>query len=205
MAITTVPRMINMLLKNTLFQNPFSILHETRMQEKRPIGKLLGDAIVSSIQTLLMIGGFIILFSVLNKMITVFHITAALSFIMQHILSFFQLTTEFSIPILSGMFEMTLGSQMISQITETPLLQQAMVTSFILAFSGLSIQAQVASILAETDIRFKPYFFARIIQSILAPIFTFIFWKPFYEKVSSFSPMQKRYPCLFIESFFYSA
>ena len=57
-----------------------------------------------------------------------------------------------------------------------------MVTSFILAFSGLSIQAQVASILAETDIRFKPYFFARIIQSILAPIFTFIFWKPFYEK-----------------------
>ncbi len=179
------------------FQNPFSILHETRMQEKRPIGKLLGDAIVSSIQTLLMIGGFIILFSVLNKMITVFHITAALSFIMQHILSFFQLTTEFSIPILSGMFEMTLGSQMISQITETPLLQQAMVTSFILAFSGLSIQAQVASILAETDIRFKPYFFARIIQSILAPIFTFIFWKPFYEKVSSFSPMQKRYPCLF--------
>ena len=68
-----------------------------------------------------------------------------------------------------------------------------MVTSFILAFSGLSIQAQVASILAETDIRFKPYFFARIIQSILAPIFTFIFWKPFYEKVSSFSPMQKIY------------
>ena len=53
---------------------------------------------------------------------------------------------------------MTLGSQMISQINETPLLQQAMVTSFILAFSGLSIQAQVASILAETDIRFKPYF-----------------------------------------------
>ena len=146
-----------------------------------------------------MIGGFIILFSVLNKMITVFHITAALSFIMQHILSFFQLSTDFSIPILSGIFEMTLGSQMISQINETPLLQQAMVTSFILAFSGLSIQAQVASILAETDIRFKPYFFARIIQSILAPIFTFVFWTPFYEKVSSFSPMPKDIPVFLSE------
>ena len=143
-----------------------------------------------------MIGGFIILFSVLNKMITVFHITAALSFIMQHILSFFQLSTDFSIPILSGIFEMTLGSQMISQINETPLLQQAMVTSFILAFSGLSIQAQVASILAETDIRFKPYFF---IQSILAPIFTFVFWTPFYEKVSSFSPMPKDIPVFLSE------
>ncbi|KFM98975.1 sporulation integral membrane protein YlbJ [Bacillus clarus] len=176
------------------FQNAFSILHETRLQEKRPIGKLLGDAIVSSIQTLLMIGGFIILFSVLNKMITVFQITEALAFIMQHILSFFQLSIQFSIPILSGIFEMTLGSQMISQTNKTTLLEQAMVTSFILAFSGLSIQAQVASILAETDIRFKPYFFARIIQSILAPIFTFIFWGPFYEKVHSFSPTQEDIP-----------
>ena len=102
------------------FSKPFFNPTRDTYARKRPIGKLLGDAIVSSIQTLLMIGGFIILFSVLNKMITVFHITAALSFIMQHILSFFQLTTEFSIPILSGIFEMTLGSQMISQINETP-------------------------------------------------------------------------------------
>ena len=79
MAITTVPRMINMLLKNTLFKTLFNSTRDTYAR-KRPIGKLLGDAIVSSIQTLLMIGGFIILFSVLNKMITVFHITAALSF-----------------------------------------------------------------------------------------------------------------------------
>lgn len=162
-------------VQRRLLQHAFSILHETRLQEKRPIGKLLGDAIISSIQTLLMIGGFIILFSVLNKMITIFQITATLNFIMQHILSFFQLSTHFSIPILSGLFEMTLGSKMISQTNGTTILEQAMITSFILAFSGLSIQAQVASILADTDIRFKPYFFARIIQSILAPIYTFIF------------------------------
>ena len=56
-----------------------------------------------------------------------------------------------------------------------------MVTSFILAFSGLSIQAQVASILAETDIRFKPYFFARIIQSILAPILLLYFGNHFMK------------------------
>ena len=156
-------------LQNAAFKTLFNSSRDA-LTRKRPIGKLLGDAIVSSIQTLLMIGGFIILFSVLNKMITVFHITAALSFIMQHILSFFQLSTDFSIPILSGIFEMTLGSQMISQINETPLLQQAMVTSFILAFSGLSIQAQVASILAETDIRFKPYFSHELFKVFL-PLF----------------------------------
>ena len=140
-----------------------------------------------------MIGGFIILFSVLNKMITVFHITAALSFIMQHILSFFQLTTEFSIPILSGMFEMTLGSQMISQITETPLLQQAMVTSFILAFSGLSIQAQVASILAETDIRFKPYF-SHELSKVFLPLFLLLYFGNHFMKSKLFLTYAKDIP-----------
>ena len=173
-AIIPLTKIIHTLQKTSLSKPFFNSSRDT-LTRKRPIGKLLGDAIVSSIQTLLMIGGFIILFSVLNKMITVFHITATLSFIMQHILSFFQLSIDFSIPILSGIFEMTLGSQMISQINETPLLQQAMVTSFILAFSGLSIQAQVASILAETDIRFKPYFSHELFKVFL-PLFLHLYF-----------------------------
>lgn len=175
-------------------RHAFSVLHKTRLQEKRPIGKLIGDAITSSVQTLLMIGGFIILFSVLNKMLTVFHITTFLAFIMKQLLVTFQLSPYFSFPILSGLLEMTLGSQMISQTEHTSILQQTMMTSFVLAFSGLSIQAQVASILADTDIRFKPYFIARIIQSFLAPIYTYIFWGPLYENSHSFSPTEYDIP-----------
>ncbi|MFD3448026.1 sporulation integral membrane protein YlbJ [Microbacteriaceae bacterium 4G12] len=186
--------------KQTMSKKPFSIrhafhmLHQKRIEEKRPIGKMLGDAIVSSIQTLLMIGGFIILFSVINKMMTVVHITDLFSSIIQHFLAFLQLPTSFGIPLLSGMFEITLGSQMASQTENATLLQQTLVTSFILAFSGLSVQAQVASILAETDIRFKPYFIGRIIQSILAPICTYLLWKPLYEDAHSFHPQQYDLP-----------
>ena len=36
-------------------------MHRTRLKETRPFGKMLGDSVMSSIQTLLMIGGFIIL------------------------------------------------------------------------------------------------------------------------------------------------
>ena len=52
----------------------FSALHQARMKDKRPIGKLMGDAVMSSIHTLLMIGGFIILFSVINKLLFHLHI-----------------------------------------------------------------------------------------------------------------------------------
>ncbi|WP_028398899.1 sporulation integral membrane protein YlbJ [Ectobacillus panaciterrae] len=165
----------------------FHALHKKRMDEKRPLGKLIGDAISSSIQTLLMIGGFIILFSVFNKMLAVVHVTAFVSSIIQHFLAVLQLPASFSAPVLSGIFEITLGNQLTSQ-TNADLMQQAMVASFILAFSGLSVQAQVASILAETDIRFKPYFIARIMQSIIAPLLTLILWKPLYEHAHSFHP-----------------
>lgn len=174
----------------------FDALHEKRLEEKRPIGKLIGDAIVSSIQTLLMVGGFIILFSVVNKMLTVIHFTDAISSIIQYVLVAFQLPGSFAAPLLSGLFEMTLGSQMASQTGHTTLLQQAMVTSFILAFSGLSIHAQVASIIADTDIRFRPYFIGRIIQSIIAPICTYFLWQPLYENAHSLRPHDNDIPVL---------
>ncbi len=171
------------------------LLHQERLKDGRPIGKILGDAVQSSVSTLLMIGGFIILFSVLNQLLSLLDITTFLSLIVSVILSFFQLPNELSLPFISGLFEITLGSQMTSQTASAILFQQAVVTSFILAFSGFSIQAQVASILAETDIRFKPFFIARLFHGLFAAVFTVILWKPLYinqevvEKGSSTVPV----------------
>jgi sporulation integral membrane protein YlbJ len=155
-------------------------LHKTRIQDKRPIGKLLGDAVTSSIQTLLMIGGFIILFSVINKLLFVLHITSLLAAFIGKLFIFLHLPALLSVPFISGLFEITLGSKLVSQVQESTLLQQSIVTGFILAFGGFSVQAQVASILAQTDIRFKPFFFARILQGIFASFVTLLIWKPIY-------------------------
>ena len=92
------------------------------------------------------------------------------------------------------MFEMTLGAKLSSAVTNPNLLQQDMVTSFILAFSGLSVQAQVASILAETDIRFAPFFFARIIHGFIAAILAYILWNPLYIEFSHFGKVTMDYP-----------
>ncbi len=156
------------------------LLHDERIRDGRPIGKLLGDAVHSSVRTLLMIGGFIILFSVLNKILSLVGITSILASMFSIILTFFHLPNELSIPLISGLFEITLGAQMVSQTTTVHLLEQVIVTSFFLAFSGFSVQAQVASILAETDIRFKPFFFARILHGFFAALFAFLLWKPLY-------------------------
>jgi sporulation integral membrane protein YlbJ len=162
-------------------KNAFQSMHETRLKDNRPFGTLLGDAVTSSIQTLLMIGGFIILFSVINTLLSLTNITDVLATIIKILFVILHLPEAFSIPFISGLFEMTIGSQLISEVKNAQLLQQAIVVSFLLAFGGFSIQAQVASLLSQSDIRFSPFLFARLLQGIFASLITFIIWEPVYE------------------------
>ncbi len=181
-------------------KNALRELHRTRIRENRPIGKLLGDAVMSSIQTLLMIGGFIILFSVLNQLLFHLGIIQLIGDGVGVILTIFHLSESFSIPFVSGLFEITLGSQLTSQVEDTTLMQQAIITSMILAFSGFSVQAQVASILAETDISFRPFFIARIFHVFLAGFYTLLLWKPIYEGfIQSGDDHSKTIPVAFFE------
>lgn len=156
------------------------IMHRTRLTDKRPFGKILGEAVNSSVQTLLMIGGFIIIFSVINKVLFHLHITALAASLFSSIFSFLNLPQSLSIPFITGLFEMTLGSKLTSQVENVTLMPQAIIISSLLAFSGFSIQAQVASILAETDIRFRPFFIARLLQTLLAGLITWLLFNPVY-------------------------
>jgi len=174
--------------RKTSLRLAFAILHRTRINDNRPIGKLLGDAVMSSVRTLLMVGGFIILFSVINKLLFHIGITTFLAEGLEKLLVLFQLPGELSIPLFSGIFEITLGSKLTSQTQTATLMEQIIITSFILAFSGFSVQAQVASILAETDIDFKPYFFARISHGFIAAFYAAILWKPIYERFYNTEP-----------------
>ncbi|MEH7086368.1 sporulation integral membrane protein YlbJ [Neobacillus drentensis] len=185
--------------KKFKIRSALSALHQTRLKDNRPIGKLLGDAVNSSIQTLLMVGGFIILFSVINKILYHLHITATLAKSVEVLLSALSFPEMLSIPFISGLFEITLGSQLTSQNPDATLLQKAMITSFILAFSGFSVQAQVASILAQTDIRFKPFFMARILQGIFASLFALILWKPVYLRFNGNEQPSNALPVSFFE------
>ncbi|MDR4376897.1 sporulation integral membrane protein YlbJ [Bacillus amyloliquefaciens] len=157
----------------------FLALHKARLSEKRPLGKILGDAVTSSVQTLLMVGGFIILFSVFSRLLSIVQVMDVLSVFTNALLSLFHLPVSLDIPLISGMFEITLGSKLVSE-ADAALLPKAMIVSFILGFSGLSVQAQVAGILSVTDIRFKPFFTARILQGIYAALFVLLLWKPLY-------------------------
>lgn len=167
----------------------------------KPLGELLGNAVYTSMQTLFMIGGFIILFSVIHEILSLLHVTLVLAFILQSFFFFIPFHHELSSPFISGLLEVTLGSQKISNLNDIPLVLQLTAISFLLGFNGFSVHAQVASILAKTDIRFTPFFLARILHGLLSSLICYtlsIFFIPKQQTVrtinlndqtSSFFPM----------------
>ncbi|MFK3937050.1 sporulation integral membrane protein YlbJ [Alkalihalobacillus sp. NPDC078783] len=157
----------------------FSRMHMERIQDGRPIGKLLGDAVQSSVRTLLLVGGFIILFSVVNKMLSISGFTDLFAQGVSWLFSLFQLSSQLSMPFISGLFEITSGAHLLST-ADAHLLEKVVVASFFIAFGGFSIQAQVASILSETDLRFRPFFIGRVLHGFFSAALILLLWKPLY-------------------------
>src|SRR5699024_10728663 len=87
---------------------------------------------------------------------------------------------ELTIPFISGLFEITLGSQMISQLGESTILSKAILVSFLIGFNGLSIHSQVASIIAKSDISYLPYLYGRLLHGLFASTLTYLLFIPLY-------------------------
>lgn len=164
----------------------FQVMHDARLQNRRPFGEIFGDAILQSIKTLVMVGGFIILFSVLTELLYLIGLTPFLASILTFLLKILSLPVELALPYLSGLFEITIGAQLIANVGSDSMLAKLMIVSFILGFNGFSVQAQVASIIANTDIRFLPYFIARIFHGIFASILTILLYEPLYKNTDTY-------------------
>ena len=164
----------------------FKEMHRARMNDSRPLGEIVGDAVINSIKTLVMVGGFIILFSVLIKLIFITGVSPIISIFFEQLLKLFSLPVELALPFFSGLFEITIGAKLISDLKIDTLLAEAIIVSFILGFNGFSIQAQVASILSKTDIRFSPYFFSRILHGFVGSFLTILLYRPLYLNKQAF-------------------
>lgn len=176
-------------IQKNIFVNAFNELITARKNDGRPLGELLGDSVRESINTLLMVGGFIILFSVITKIIMVTGFIKLISSLLIFSLEPFGLSQATVLPLISGFFEITNGTNLASQ-AQTPLLEQLIATNIIIAWSGLSVHAQVATMVNGTDIKLKPYIYARIIQGLLAGITTIFLFVPFNQNVKpTFLPL----------------
>lgn len=139
------------------------------------VGEVLGESIRSSINTILAIGGFIILFSVIINLLLETGVINIASALISILFSLINIPREVIAPILSGFFEITTGINMISKVEGISFALKLSAISLVLGWAGLSVHFQVYSIISKTDISIKPYLFGKLMQGIFAAIYVWIF------------------------------
>lgn len=160
-------------MRGNLFSRAYREMIRAREEDGRPLGKLLGDAVNDSIKTIFMIGGFIVFFAVLIKVLVLVGVVSLLAWPLTAIFHLIGIDPSLVNPFVAGIFEIDIGSAQ-AAAAQGPLLEKLAIVSFIIAWSGLSVHAQVASVLTGTDIRFPPYLVARLLHAVFSAIFTVI-------------------------------
>ncbi|MGI6129018.1 MAG: sporulation integral membrane protein YlbJ, partial [bacterium] len=159
--------------QGNMFVRALKALYKARIDDGRPFGGLLGDAIRQSVTTLLTVGGFIILFSVMIEMATVMGVTPFLAAACGQLLALCGLNQGLAPSLISGFFEVTIGCDYAAtavSVTNSllPLSERLIVTAAIIGWSGMSVHFQVAAMVNDTDIRLLPYILARILHAVLS-------------------------------------
>ncbi len=157
--------------RGNIFIRASQQLFKARREDGRLFGQLLSDAVTESIKTLLMICGFIMLFSVMNKVLAVTGGFNIINSVLTGLLRLVGFEPTLASGLFQGLLEIDIGTVTISKAI-APLWQKLTIASAVIAWSGLSVHGQVASVINDTDIRMTPYVVARIFHSIISGLYT---------------------------------
>ena len=165
---------------------------DTRSNNSDGFFVLFGNAVFNAVNTLLIVGGFVIAFSVIFKILSLFNIISILSSFLTFLLSPLGINKDLCVAFISGLFEITTGCNQISLVSNSSEILKVSLASFIIAFSGMSILAQCCNFIAKTDINVFIYIFSKFLHGIFSCIFTFLLY-PFMKNYVSVSTFETSY------------
>ncbi len=166
--------------KNTFSNNPsISYKQPKKSASFSNLGEILSESITSSISTILLIGGFVVIFSSIISILNASGFFSSLTILFSPLFDFLHIDTSFIQGILTGLLELTNGIQIISSIACKKISFNIIFTAFLLGFGGISIFLQVWSITSKTDLSIKPYLIGKLLHGTLAAFYTYLFMNIF--------------------------
>lgn len=138
------------------------------------LGSILGSSISTATRTVVIIGGFVVLFSVIISIINSSGILFLLCKLVNPILVTLNISPEFSSGLISGIIELTNGVSIITSISVKAISTNIILCAFLLGFGGISVILQVFSIVSESNISIKPYIIGKLLQGTFAALYTYL-------------------------------
>lgn len=145
------------------------------------IGQLMSNSIKDATNSIISIGGFMILYSVFIEVIYVSRLFNSLIIILANNFPF-NISPSVIKGVFAGFIEITIGCHKIAS-TNISLLWKILIINFFIGWSGLSIHSQALSFLSKTDINSKLYVISKFFHGLLSILYTLLFYKVFYKNL----------------------
>jgi sporulation integral membrane protein YlbJ len=142
-------------------KNSFNLMHTKRLESEKSMGSMISTALMSAINTLLLVLGVITMFLIITTIID------------QNIS-----LNPYNQSILNGTLEMTQGLKYVSLLA-IPLKNKAILSVMFLSFGGLSVHMQTIGLISDSKIKYLPFFIARILHASISGLlvyFLFDYW-----------------------------
>ncbi|MEJ8553720.1 sporulation integral membrane protein YlbJ [Tepidibacter sp. Z1-5] len=147
--------------------------------EEKSFFSIFGDSVRNGINTILIVCGFVIVFSVLFKILTLLKFINLISSMLFVFLHPYNISIEVIQAFISGLFEITIGCNNISLLNEPSLIFKIALCTFIISFSGISILAQCCNFLSLSDINIPIYIFGKFLHGINSFLFCYLLYPLF--------------------------
>ena len=167
--------------KNEIYTNGKPLkAHKAHKMEDAPAGVMqaASDAVLRSLKTIGMIGGFIIIFTIITEYAARAGDAAAIALASRAPGAQTAASAEIAEIIhyittaVSGMLEMTVGCSRVCSMQEVGINIKTTLCAFLVSFGGLSVTAQTAGVLRGTDISMSHYIRAKLMHGLISAALT---------------------------------
>ncbi|SLJ97975.1 MULTISPECIES: nucleoside recognition domain-containing protein [unclassified Paenibacillus] len=149
--------------RRSLWSQMMLAAREAQKRDGRGFGKLLGDTVSQAVQTLMMTGGYMIVFAVFVRLLTLY------------------ITPGTSVAFWPSLLELHLGTYHLSQSPLTPVLLMSLLAA-VLGWGGLCSHLQVSAVLKAAGLATTSMlYFAgiRLLHALVAFLISLLLWLPF--------------------------
>ncbi|OPG98129.1 hypothetical protein B2I21_12395 [Chryseobacterium mucoviscidosis] len=151
------------LKKRSLWSQMMLAARDAQERDGRGFGKLLGDTVSQAVQTLMMTGGYMIVFAVFVRLLTLY------------------ITPDTSVTFWPSLLELHLGTYHLSQSPLTPVLLMSLLAA-VLGWGGLCSLLQVSAVLKAAGLATTSMLYfagVRLLHALVSFSISLLLWLPF--------------------------
>lgn len=160
-------------------------MHRARQEDGRTFAAMLQDALQSSLQLMIVVGGLVVFFSATLELLIHSGLLGGLRHLFTFALHLAGASPHLADALIRGTFEVTLGARGAAEAgagaaSLPPLIDRVAAAAFVLSWGGLSVHAQVAGLMSRTSWRYGPFLRARLLHAVLAVALVYLLWPVLY-------------------------